>query len=305
MANKDKDDKGLLSGIVEKILSDPEWLIIGYYAFNAMRTGVVSNDAPDKAKGIAKGLGASTGGKGDPTDEAYYLHYTSKIASGQCKKKRDELRFILRSGIGTVFRLSHKSEREQLRGQADFEDWRQVLVRLGQIDPDFVVRYLTELAESFHSKFGESIEWVEETSSPIPEGLTVEEKNAIQNTLHLKAWQRACDQVATEMHNDSIKVPLFDLEPTAQKLWRQLREKGPILSHARAETSRFLKPWWKLSRIMGRRHRKKGWRKAKKGWEKLETGSNTFIDNRHQAAEARHQKLSAKKDKSWLWRFIN
>ena len=284
MADKD-ENKGPLSKILDRILSDPEWLIVGYYAYNALRTGVVSEDAPEKAKMAAKGLGATVGGKGDPTDEAYFLYYSSGIAPGKTEKEAKELRFFLRSGLATVYRLNHESEEERERGLADFEEWRTILVRLGQIDPNFVIEYLTELAESFRSEFDDALEWVENTSKPIADDISEKRKKSIQQRRQVKAWERACDKVAEQMHSDSVKVPLYDLQPLGKKLWQKLKNLGPLASQAKNDTLETMKPYKRYARIMGKRRGKQAKRVAQKGWDTTKEKADSVDAELAQSAE--------------------
>lgn len=157
-------------------------------------SGRVSEDADPKAKKAAAAMGMSTGGKGDPTDEAFYKGVKAKVGTSANRKT---LQKILTGFTTYAFQLTHDEKWVRERGRDAFEDWRVIICRIGQTDEQVAVDYLTAFAKDLRDKYTEICKDRSVTAWPFDEG----------NVEHRIARCEAFDYGIEQMRSDGTYVP--------------------------------------------------------------------------------------------------
>jgi hypothetical protein len=234
----DKKDNGF--NPFKWAIEHPEWLLIGWYALKGAISGHVDDDAPDEAKRMAKGAGASVGGKNRPEDEAAYRRVKNKIGTDV---NRITLMETLDGIVNGVFDLGHKVEWRRTQGEDSFEHWRMQIAQAAKDNLDDAVLYLTRLAETGFHIFKEECKKRGETPLSIKGNKRAE----------THAWRATCKAMREKMRSDAVPLPK-GIKPYGVHLKEAVLKTGPKVVKEQIPAGwNKAKDWWISDEFIAKR----------------------------------------------------
>jgi len=250
--------------------------IIGTIAV-AAATGRVSEDADAKSKAAAKAMGASTGGKGDPADEAFFKWAKSKVGNS---RDRGQLREILTGLTHHAFQLTHSEKWVRNRGRDAFEEWRVTVCKMGKPTPQDAVDYLTAMAKDIRRHYTRELRQAGVTPFPY------DDNNSDHRIARINAYDYAIDQ----MQSEGTYVPSGTEAAVAIKLKNLAMQMGPKAFNAGKTaydtTTKKLEAAYQQIKL-----RAPGY--AKQGWGATKTAAVAHADWMEQHAIERKQQDDA------------